>query len=93
MRRKSNLARLLVARGFARETQEAFDRWLNRDSPGHVPAEWPSLDEVMAALRDNGAIAVLAHPHRYRASAGQLRELTVAFATGAASHSKPAWQA
>jgi predicted metal-dependent phosphoesterase TrpH len=75
-----NLARLLVERGYARETQEAFDRWLNRDKPGHVPAEWPTLDEAMTALRDNGAIAVIAHPHRYRASAGQLRELTAAFA-------------
>jgi len=75
-----NLARLLVERGFARETQEAFDRWLNRDTAGHVPPEWPTLDEAMAALRDNGAIAVVAHPHRYRASAGQLRELTAAFA-------------
>jgi len=75
-----NLARLLVARGHARDTQEAFDRWLNRDKPGHVAPEWPSLDEAMTALRDNGALAVLAHPHRYRASAGQLRELTAAFA-------------
>jgi predicted metal-dependent phosphoesterase TrpH len=75
-----HLARLLVQRGHARETQEAFDRWLNRDKPGHVPAEWPPLEECMAALRDSGAVAVLAHPHRYRASAGQLRELTAAFA-------------
>lgn len=75
-----NLARLLVERGFARETQEAFDRWLNRDTAGHVPPEWPTLDEAMTALRDNGAVAVMAHPHRYRASAGQLRELTAAFA-------------
>jgi predicted metal-dependent phosphoesterase TrpH len=75
-----HLARLLVARGFARETQEAFDRWLNRDTPGHVPAEWPTLEQAMAALRVSGGIAVLAHPHRYRASAGQLRELVAAFA-------------
>ena len=34
----------------------------------------------MAVLRDCGAIAVLAHPHRYRTSAGQLRELTAGFA-------------
>jgi 3',5'-nucleoside bisphosphate phosphatase len=77
---RMHLARLLVERGFARETQEAFDRWLNRDTPGHVPAEWPSLDEAMTALRDSGSVAVLAHPHRYRASAGQLRELTATFA-------------
>jgi predicted metal-dependent phosphoesterase TrpH len=75
-----HLARLLVTRGFARDTQEAFDRWLNRDTPGHVPAEWPSLEAVMTVLRDSGAIAVLAHPHRYRASAGQLRELAATFA-------------
>jgi len=75
-----HLARLLVARGHARDTQEAFDRWLNRNTAGHVPVEWPSLEVVMTVLRDNGAVAVLAHPHRYRASAGQLRELAATFA-------------
>jgi predicted metal-dependent phosphoesterase TrpH len=74
-----HLARLLVERGHARDTQEAFDRWLNRDKAGHVPAEWPVLSTAMAVLRDSGAIPVLAHPHRYRLSSGQLRELTAAF--------------
>jgi predicted metal-dependent phosphoesterase TrpH len=55
--------------GHARDTQEAFDRWLNRDKAGHVPAEWPAFAAAMAVLRDSGAIAVLAHPHRYRLSA------------------------
>ena len=75
-----HLARLLVQRGFARDTQDAFDRWLNRDKAGHVPAQWPEFDVVMAVLRDSGALAVLAHPHRYRLSAGQLRELISLFA-------------
>ena len=75
-----HLARLLVEGGFARDSQQAFDRYLDRNTPGHVPANWPSFDEAMAVLRDSGAVAVLAHPHRYRASAGQLRELTAAFA-------------
>src|SRR5215203_788008 len=46
-----HLARLLVERGHARDTQEAFDRWLNRDTPGHVPAEWPVFASVMSILR------------------------------------------
>jgi predicted metal-dependent phosphoesterase TrpH len=75
-----HLARLLVQHGHARDTQDAFDRWLNRDRAGHVPAEWPSFEVVMAVLQGNAALAVLAHPHRYRLSAGQLRELTAAFA-------------
>jgi predicted metal-dependent phosphoesterase TrpH len=74
-----HLARLLVERGHARDTQEAFDRWLNRDKAGHVPAEWPAFATAMTVLRDSGGIPVLAHPHRYRLSAGQLRELTAAF--------------
>jgi 3',5'-nucleoside bisphosphate phosphatase len=76
---RMHLARLLVEGGHARDTQEAFDRWLNRDKAGHVPAEWPALAAVMGVLRDSSAIPVLAHPHRYRLSAGGLRELTAAF--------------
>jgi 3',5'-nucleoside bisphosphate phosphatase len=75
-----HLARLLVQRGFASDTQDAFDRWLNRDKAGHVPAQWPEFEVVMAVLRDSGALAVLAHPHRYRLSSGQLRELISLFA-------------
>lgn len=74
-----HLARALVERGHARDTQDAFDRWLNRDRPGHVPAAWPALEAALAVLHDSGAVAVLAHPHRYRLSAGQLRELVAAF--------------
>lgn len=77
-----HLARLLVERGHARDTQDAFDRWLNRDRPGHVPAEWPAFDAVMTVLRDSGSLAVLAHPHRYRLSSGKLRELVAVFAAG-----------
>jgi hypothetical protein len=74
-----HLARLLVERGHARDTQDAFDRWLNKDKAGHVPAEWPGFPDAMAVLRDSGALPVLAHPHRYRLSAGGLRELVAAF--------------
>ena len=74
-----HLARVLVERGHAKDTQDAFDRWLNRDTAGHVPAEWPAFSTAMAVLRDSGALPVLAHPHRYRLSSGGLRELVAAF--------------
>jgi 3',5'-nucleoside bisphosphate phosphatase len=77
---RMHLARLMVERGHARDTQDAFDRFLNRDTPGHVPAEWPAFASVMSILRDSAALPVLAHPHRYRLSSGQLRELTSTFA-------------
>jgi predicted metal-dependent phosphoesterase TrpH len=74
-----HLARLLVERGHARDTQDAFDRYLNKDKAGHVPAQWPAFAAAMSVLRDSGALPVLAHPHRYRLSAGGLRELVAAF--------------
>jgi predicted metal-dependent phosphoesterase TrpH len=74
-----HLARLLVERGHVRDTQEAFDRYLNKDKAGHVPAEWPAFAAAMSVLRDSGALPVIAHPHRYRLSAGGLRELVAAF--------------
>ena len=74
-----HLARVLVERGHAKDTQDAFDRWLNRDRAGHVPAQWPALDVVMAALRDARALPVIAHPHRYKLSSGALRALVEEF--------------
>jgi len=74
-----HLARVLVERGHAKDTQDAFDRWLGRDCAGHVPAEWPELDVVMAALREAHALPVLAHPHRYKLSSGALRMLVTDF--------------
>jgi predicted metal-dependent phosphoesterase TrpH len=74
-----HLARVLVARGHAKDTQDAFDRWLNRDRPGHVPAEWPTFEAAMTALRDADALPVLAHPHRYKLSSGALRNLVTEF--------------
>jgi 3',5'-nucleoside bisphosphate phosphatase len=74
-----HLARILVERGHAKDTQDAFDRWLNRGGAGHVPAEWPEFSIAMTALRDSGALPVLAHPHRYKLSSGALRNLVTEF--------------
>ena len=72
---RMHVARALVAGGHARSTQDAFDRWLGPDRPGHVPVQWPSLEDTICCLRAAGAQAVLAHPHRYKLSAGALRQL------------------
>jgi predicted metal-dependent phosphoesterase TrpH len=72
---RQHLARELVAQGHARDVAEAFELWLGRNGPGHVPASWPALAASVAVLRAAGGIAVLAHPHRYKISAGALRAL------------------
>jgi predicted metal-dependent phosphoesterase TrpH len=76
---RMHLARSLVALGYASDTQQAFDKWLNRGRPGHVPVEWPALVDALPRLAGACRAAVLAHPHRYRLSGGALRQLVAEF--------------
>jgi predicted metal-dependent phosphoesterase TrpH len=77
---RQHLARELVRGGHAKDINDAFERWLGRERPGHVPVEWPGLETTLAHLQANGACAVLAHAHRYRLSSGMLRRLVAEFA-------------
>jgi predicted metal-dependent phosphoesterase TrpH len=72
---RAHLARALVATGMAASTQDAFDRWLGRGTSGHVPQQWPGIDAAIAAIHAAGGHAVLAHPQRYKLSAGALDNL------------------
>ena len=77
---RTHLARALVEGGAAVDMDGAFRQLLGRDAPGHVPSDWPGLEPTVAVLRAAGAQVVLAHPHRYRLSAGALRNLAAEFA-------------
>lgn len=76
---RTHVARALVMHGAAADLEEAFERWLGRKGRAWVRAEWPELAVAVGAIKAAGGIAVLAHPHRYRCSGGQLRELCAAF--------------
>ena len=76
---RTHLARALVEHGFAESVQDAFDRFLGRGTPGHVPQEWPTMSAALEAIHAAGGHAVLAHPHRYKLSAGALRNLCAEF--------------
>ena len=70
-----HLARLLVEQGHAADIDAAFQRWLARGQRAAVPAEWPAMEAAVGAIGAAGGLAVLAHPHRYKVSAGVLAEL------------------
>src|ERR1700691_720563 len=76
---RAHLARGLCARGLAATVQGAFDDWLKRGRPGYVAAQWPDLTTAVRCIVGAAGVAVLAHPHRYRASNGVLRELVGEF--------------
>ena len=46
--------------------------WAPASAP-RVPAQWPGIELAIGAIQAAGGLAVLAHPHRYKLSAGALR--------------------
>jgi predicted metal-dependent phosphoesterase TrpH len=76
---RTHLARALVERGMVSDATEAYTRWLGQGRPGHVAATFCALGEVVGWIRAAGGHAVIAHPLRYRLSAGQRRSFLADF--------------
>ncbi|MFB2747603.1 RNase RNM, partial [Aeromonas veronii] len=76
---RAHFARVLVARGVADNMQKVFKKYLSRGNKGYAPAEWPEMNEAIAAIHAAGGLAVLAHPSRYDLTAKWIKRLLVAF--------------
>jgi predicted metal-dependent phosphoesterase TrpH len=72
---RTHFARFLLREGYVRTPAQAFKQFLCRGRPGHVPGNWAPLAQAVAWIRGAGGQAVLAHPARYKLSAGKLRKL------------------
>lgn len=59
---RPHIARAMVARGYVRDTNEAFERWIGSGCPAYVAGERLRMAEALPLLRRNGFIPVLAHP-------------------------------
>lgn len=59
---RPHLARLLVRRGLVASEREAFERYLGRSKPCHVPLSRPSHRSVTRTLLDAGGVVSIAHP-------------------------------
>ena len=69
----------LVASGYARNTRDAFRKYLGPGKAGDVRHIWPSLDEVTDWINTAGGTAVLAHPAKYRLTKTKLKSLAIEF--------------
>jgi predicted metal-dependent phosphoesterase TrpH len=59
---RPHVARAMVHAGYVADTNEAFDRWLERGRPGFVPREGPAPEAVIEIVHQAGGIASIAHP-------------------------------
>jgi predicted metal-dependent phosphoesterase TrpH len=77
---RPHFARFLLAQGYVRSEDDAFDRFLGAGKPGDIKALWPPLTDVVGWIREAGGVAVLAHPIKYRQTGARLRRLVADFA-------------
>ncbi len=63
---RPHIARAMVAKGYVKTFEEAFDKWLAHGRPGYVPKPKWTLEEAIAAIRKAGGLSVIAHPIWYK---------------------------
>lgn len=61
---RPHFARVLIAKGFATDTEDAFRRYLGESAPTFVERESPLAAEMVRVVRDGGGVPVVAHPIR-----------------------------
>ena len=76
---RAHLAAAMVAGGHVARADDAFRKYLGKGKTAHLAADWPPLSEVVTWIRDAGGVATLAHPGRYKLSAGARRHLIADF--------------
>lgn len=69
---RPHFAAELVKHGVVKTRQQAFDQYLARGRKWYVPRVCTNLDEAIVALRESGAVPVVAHPMSLYLSWGRL---------------------
>ncbi len=76
---RPHFAQFLVKQGHAKDTQDAFKRYLGNNKKAYVSTEWPDMEKVIETIKNAGGLAVLAHPLRYKMTASWMRRLLTSF--------------
>jgi len=69
---RMHVALALVAGGYVKTTNEAFDRYLKKGRPAYAAAQRLQPKDAIELIRSAGGIAVLAHPCLLKCNAQQL---------------------
>lgn len=66
---RPQVARAIVAAGYAETLEQAFERYLSVGGIAHVPRTGVGPEQVISMIQAAGGLASLAHPHRSRIDA------------------------
>ncbi|MBD3379063.1 MAG: PHP domain-containing protein [Candidatus Omnitrophica bacterium] len=72
---RNHIVKVMVDKGYAGSSQEAFDRFLARGMPCYAERERLSLEAAVRAITGAGGVAVMAHPVQLRLSGEGYRQI------------------
>lgn len=61
---RTHFARILVEKGYARDQEDAFARYLGENAPSYVERQSLKTEDAIRRVRTGGGIPVVAHPIR-----------------------------
>jgi len=76
---RPHFARILVDKGYARNSQDAFDRFIGEQAPCFVERESISTERAIEIVRHSHGVPVLAHPVRLGLPRDREKEAIVRF--------------
>lgn len=59
---RPHIARIMVAKGYAKDIDEAFNKWIGRNQIAYVERYKITIEEAIKYIKDAGGVSVLAHP-------------------------------
>ncbi len=66
---RPHIARILVAKGYVKNNEEAFEKYLVKGCPAYVPREKLSPEDAIDIIKMSGGFSVIAHPGLLNAKA------------------------
>jgi predicted metal-dependent phosphoesterase TrpH len=63
---RPHFAQVMLQKGYAKDKNEAFDKWLGDGKPGYADRPRLTAEVAVALIRQAGGVAVLAHPFSLR---------------------------
>jgi len=72
---RTHFARILVQKGYAATSEDAYREYLGETAPSYVQRESQTTEEAIAIIRAGGGIPVVAHPIRLALSRSRERDV------------------
>ena len=77
---RPHFAQVMLRKGYAKDKNEAFDKWLGDGKPGYADRPRLTAEVAVALIRQAGVVAVLAHPFTLRVGKEAMLALLVELA-------------